>query len=198
MKRFIAIDGLDGSGKDTQAKLIGEKYKDDGTVIIRSHPSQDNFFGRKSKSALQKTGKLNKIIATVCYGADAIRSIVKYKNKADTLIVVRYTLAVSYLHPLISVPVYKLVCFLLPVSDYMFYLDVSPEESLARMEKRNEKEEMFENYDALVKVRKMAEPVLYNWHVISADESQEIVFEKIETILNELDEKEFGTLKQLE
>ena len=29
MKRFIAIDGLDGSGKDTQARLIKEKYEND-------------------------------------------------------------------------------------------------------------------------------------------------------------------------
>ena len=32
MKRFIAIDGLDGSGKDTQARLIKEKYEKEGTV----------------------------------------------------------------------------------------------------------------------------------------------------------------------
>ena len=141
MKRFIAIDGLDGSGKDTQARLIKEKYEKEGTVIIRSHPTSDNFFGRKSKSALQsKKTKLNKIIATLCYGADAIRSVIKYYGKADTVIFVRYTLAVSYLKKSISVPVYKLVCFALPVSEYFFYLDVSPEVLMERVEKRNDKD----------------------------------------------------------
>ena len=68
-------------------------------------------------------------------------------------------------------------------------MDVSPEELLKRVEKRNEKEEMFENYDAFVKVRQMAEPVLYNWHVIPADDSPDEIFNKINKILDELDQK---------
>ena len=188
--RGLLLYGLDGSGKDTQARLIKEKYEKEGTVIIRSHPTSDNFFGRKSKSALQsKKSKLNKIIATLCYGADAIRSVIKYYGKADTVIFVRYTLAVSYLKKSISVPVYKLVCFALPVSEYFFYLDVSPEILMERVEKRNDKEEVFENYEDFVKVRAKAEPVLYNWHVIPANDSPEEIFGRIEVILDELDEK---------
>ena len=199
MKRFIAIDGLDGSGKDTQARLIKEKYEKEGTVIIRSHPTSDNYFGRKSKSALQsKKSKFNKIVATLCYGADAIRSVIKYYGKADTVIFVRYTLAVSYLKESISVPVYKLVCFALPVSEYFFYLDVSPDVLMERVEKRNDKEEVFENYDDFVKVRAKAEPVLYNWHVIPANDSPEEIFARIESILDELDEKLLNEPKKLE
>ena len=199
MKRFIAIDGLDGSGKDTQARLIKEKYEKEGTVIIRSHPTLDNFFGRKSKSALQsKKSKLNKIIATLCYGADAIRSVIKYYGKADTVIFVRYTLAVSYLKKSISVPVYKLVCFALPVSEYFFYLDVSPEVLIERVKKRNDTAEVFENYDDFVKVRAKAEPVLYNWHVIPANDSPEEIFKRIETILDELDQKLLNEPKKIE
>ncbi|AMK15233.1 nucleoside/nucleotide kinase family protein [Methanobrevibacter olleyae] len=189
MKRFIAIDGLDGSGKDTQARLIKEKYEKEGTVIVRSHPTSDNFFGNNSKAALEKGGKLNKIIATLCYGGDAIRSVIKYYNKADTVIFVRYTLAVSYLNKVVYVLVYKLVCFVLPVSEYFFYLDVSPEKLVERVQNRNEKEEMFENYDAFVKVRAKAENVLYNWHVIPADDAPDVIFNKIETILDDLDSK---------
>lgn len=187
MKRFIAVDGVDGSGKDTQAKLIKEKYEKEGTVVVRSHPTSDNFFGRTSKSCLQKEGKLNFIIATLCYGADAIRSVIKYYNKADTVILVRYTLAVSYLPPIVGLPLYKFVCFALPVSDYMFYLDISPEESLRRVKSRGEAEEMFENYESYVKVRNKAQPVLYNWNVIQADGTVEEVFSRIETVLDDLD-----------
>lgn len=190
MKRFIAVDGVDGSGKDTQAELIKEKYEKEGTVVIRSHPTSDNYFGRTSKSCLQKGGKLNFIIATLCYGADAIRSVIKYYNKADTVILVRYTLAVSYLPPAIGLPLYKLVCIVLPVSDYMFYLDISPEESLRRVKSRGEEEEMFENYESYVKVRNKAEPVLYNWNVIQADGTVEEVFSRIEAVLDDLDSRQ--------
>lgn len=64
MKRFIAIDGCDGSGKDTQARLLCEKYEKEGSVIVRSHPETDNRYGRKSKSSLEKTGTYNFIMAT--------------------------------------------------------------------------------------------------------------------------------------
>lgn len=189
MKRFIVIEGCDGSGKDTQARMIKEKYEKEGSVIVRSHPESDNKYGRKSKSSLEGTGTFNFIMATLCYGIDAIRSILKYYKKAETVIIVRYTLAVAYLPKIISKPVYKLVCILLPISEYMFYLDISPEESLKRIKSRGEEEEMFENYDALVKTRNKAEPVLYNWNVIPADESADVVFSKIETILDKLDIK---------
>ena len=50
MKKFIVIDGLDGSGKDTQVNLIAEMYRKQGrNVTIRSHPCCDNKYGRKSK-----------------------------------------------------------------------------------------------------------------------------------------------------
>ena len=43
--RLIIVDGLDGVGKDTQANLIKLKYEKKGEkVVIRSHPSSDNYF----------------------------------------------------------------------------------------------------------------------------------------------------------
>ena len=69
----------------------------------------------------------------------------------------------------------------------MFYLDISPEESLRRVKSRGEVEEMFENYESYVKVRNKAQPVLYNWNVIQADGTVEEVFSRIEAVLDDLD-----------
>ena len=96
--RFIVIDGLDGSGKDTQANLIHQKYLSRGeNVILRSHPSGDNSYGIKAKKALLGSGKLNKIKASFYYALDVIRSVRMYYNKADTVIFVRYLMGVAYL-----------------------------------------------------------------------------------------------------
>ena len=76
MNKFIVFDGLDGCGKDTQVNLIAEMYESQGRdVVIRSHPCNDNKFGKKSKQALLKTGKLNHIKATIYFGLDALRSV---------------------------------------------------------------------------------------------------------------------------
>ena len=96
--RFIIIDGLDGAGKDTHANLIQQRYLDKGnTVILRSHPEDDNSFGIKAKKSLLGKGKLNYIKASFYYALDVIRSVRLYQGKGDTLILVRYLMGVAYL-----------------------------------------------------------------------------------------------------
>ena len=142
MNKFIVIDGLDGCGKDTQVNLLAEVYRNQGRdVTIRSHPCNDNKYGRKSKQALLKTGKINHLKATIYFGLDALRSVhMYYYNKdTDVLIFSRYTMAVAYLPNVVNVIVYKIVSFALPKSDCMFFLDVTPEESLRRIQSRKRK-----------------------------------------------------------
>ena len=182
MKKFIVIDGLDGSGKDTQIYLLADMYKKKGrNVLIRSHPCNDNFYGRKSKEALCKTGKINHLKATIYFGLDAIRSVVKYahNDNVDILIFSRYILAVMYLPNVINTIVYKIVSFVLPTSNCMFFLDVSPEESLRRINKRDETTEMFENIDSLRENRLKSQKFTYNWNVISGDDPPEIISKQI-------------------
>lgn len=184
MKKFIVIDGLDGSGKDTQVRLLAEMYEKQGrSVTVRSHPCCDNRYGRKSKEALLKTGKVNHIKATIYFGLDAIRSVVKYTHNSDVdvLIFSRYILAVMYLPDVINTIVYKIVVFVLPTSDCMFFLDVSPEESLRRMGSRGDEKEMFENIDSLRENRLRSQKFTYNWKVIPGDDSAEVISEKIIT-----------------
>ena len=136
MDKFIVIDGLDGAGKDTQVKLLAEMYEKQGkNVVVRSHPCKDNKYGIKSKEALLKTGKINHLKATVYFGLDAIRSLCKYyyNDNIDVLIFSRYIMAVVYLPNVINIIIYKFVSFILPTSEYMFFLDVSPEESLKEL-----------------------------------------------------------------
>ena len=192
MKKFIVIDGLDGSGKDTQVNMIADMYRQQGrNVVVRSHPCSDNRFGRKSKQALLKTGKINHLIATVYFGLDAIRSVVKYSHddKVDVLIFSRYILAVMYLPDVVNTIVYKIVAFVLPTSDCMFFLDVTPEESLRRIGSRHEETEMFENIDSLSENRLKSQKFTYNWNVIPGDDSPEVISEKIKKICLETDNK---------
>ncbi|AMD17509.1 thymidylate kinase [Methanobrevibacter sp. YE315] len=192
MKKFVVFDGLDGCGKDTQVKLLAEMYQNKGRdVVIRSHPCSDNKFGRKSKQALLKTGKINHIKATIYYGLDAIRSVQMYcyDKKTDIVIFSRYTLAVAYLPDGINSIVYKIVSKVLPKSDCMFFLDVTPEESLRRIKSRNEAEEMFENIDALRETREKTKVATYEWNIIPADDAPDVISQKIINICLESDKK---------
>ncbi len=192
MNKFIVFDGLDGCGKDTQVNLIAEMYEQQGRKVdIRSHPCSDNKFGRKSKQALLKTGKFNHLKATLYYGLDALRSVhMYYYNKdTDVLIFSRYTMAVAYLPDVVNVIVYKIVSNVLPKSDCMFFLDVSPEESLRRIQSRNEEEEMFENIEDLRKVRSKTKIATYEWNIIPADDAPEVISQKVKDICIKSDQK---------
>lgn len=182
MNKFIVIDGLDGSGKDTQVNLLAEMYKKQGReVIVRSHPCSDNKYGRKSKAALLKTGKLNHIKATLYFGMDAIRSVQMYCHSNDTDVVIfsRYILAVMYLPDVINTIVYKIVAFILPTSNCMFFLDVSPEESLRRIGGRGEETEMFENIESLRENRLKSQKFTYNWNVVDGNNSPDVISQEI-------------------
>ena len=187
--RLIIIDGLDGVGKDTHAGLIKKRYEEKGeTVIIRSHPTSDNFFGRKAKKALLGIGKLNKLQASVFYMLDVLRSIKKYYKKSDSgaLIMVRYLVGTAYLPGKLAKVGYKFFYNFVPTSRYMFFLDANPEELLKRLFDRREKE-IFETLDDLKKVRKKSLMLVKNWNIISATGSIQDTYSNIENILNKLD-----------
>ena len=188
--KFIAIDGLDGSGKDTQIELLAEYYRKQGkNVVVRSHPCDDNRYGRKSRQALLGTGKVDRIKATVYFGLDAIRSVRKYSHddSIDVLIFSRYVLAVMYLPSVVNTVTYKIVCTVLPTSDTMFFLDVTPEESLRRIGSRNEETEMFENIESLTKNREISKKFTYNWNVIDGNQSIEEISNQILEICQRCD-----------
>ncbi|MDO8870835.1 MAG: thymidylate kinase [Methanobacteriaceae archaeon] len=186
--RFIVIDGLDGAGKDTHSRLIVEKYVSKGeNVVFRSHPESDNKYGLKAKKALLGQGKKNKIKAAFYYAADVIRSLRLYYGKSDTLIFSRYLMGVTYLPLKLAKVFYFVLEAILPTSHYMFFLDVTPEESLRRVSTREETE-MFENLEDLKKVRFKALKFTKGWYVVNSCGTIENVQKQIDIILDDLDQ----------
>lgn len=187
--RLIIVDGLDGVGKDTHAKLIKKRYEIKGeSVIIRSHPESDNFYGIKAKKALLGKGKVNRIIASVFYAFDVIRSIrMYYRNpKSDTLIIVRYLMGTAYLPKGLAKFSYTFLERFVPTSEYMFFLDAEPEELLDRIKSRKEKE-MFETYYELVRVRQKAIDLANGWYIIDTGQPIEQTHACIDEVLKLLD-----------
>lgn len=183
--RLIIIDGLDAAGKDTHAGIIKRKREQRGErVLIRSHPEDDNLFGIIAKQALFGTGKKNKIKASIFYALDVIRSLRRYykSDEYDTLIIVRYLMGTAYLPFPVAKFAYKFFKTVLPTSEQMFFLDVSPDEALRRIQKRRAYE-AFETREELVKVRKKALALAQEgWHIINTDRPKQTVAAEIARI----------------
>lgn len=187
--RLIIVDGLDGVGKDTHAQLIKQRYETKGeTVLVRSHPESDNFYGRTAKKALLGQGKINQLKASMFYAMDVLYSIRHYYRKptSDTLIMVRYLMGTAYLPKKLTKIGYHFFERLVPTSSYMFFLDATPEELVERIKQRSEVE-MFETKDAFLKVRSKALELAKDWHIINTGQSVEETYRAIEKILDQLD-----------
>ena len=187
--RLIVVDGLDGVGKDTHARLIKERYEKKGErVVVRSHPESDNYYGRSAKKALLGQGKINRLKASVFYALDVMYSLRRYHRKptADTLIMVRYLMGTAYLPRRLTKLGYRFFEHLVPTSKYMLFLDAAPEELMERIKKRSETE-MFETQEAFLKVRAKALGLVQGWYIINTGGSVEETHAAIEKILDTLD-----------
>jgi dTMP kinase len=189
--RLIIVDGLDGVGKDTHAQLIKERYETKGEkVIVRSHPQSDNFYGRTAKKALLGQGKINRLKASLFYALDVMYSLRRYYRKptCDTLIMVRYLMGTAYLPRRLTRTGYRFFKKLVPMSQYMFFLDATPEELVERIKLRSETE-MFETQEEFLKVRAKALDLADGWYIVNTGQSIEETYHAIEKVLDELDRK---------
>ncbi len=176
---FIIIDGLDASGKSTQALQLFKFFTTKGkTVCLRFHPSDDNFFGVKAKQFLYSKGKSAHFASALFYMADVIRSILLYAwQKYDHVIFVRYLMGTAYLPSPVHRVAYHFFALLVPKSDAMFFLDITPREAYRRIRRTRENQEMFESINELrkVRVKGLSLALIGKWRIIDANRSVEEV-----------------------
>lgn len=180
---FIVIDGLDASGKNTQALNLAFFLRNQGkTVLLRSHPSIDNFFGSNAKKFLYSEGKSPHFASALFYMLDVIRSILLYYwRKYDYIIFVRYLMGTAYLPSLLHRIVYHLFASIVPMSNFMFFLDIGSEEAFRRIRQTRKKREMFENIEKLrsVRAKALSLALIGKWKIINADKPEREVEKEI-------------------
>jgi dTMP kinase len=180
---LVVIDGLDASGKTTQALwlrsfMAGQRK----TVCLRFHPSSDNVFGAKAKQFLCCKGKNAHFAAALFYMVDVIRSVLLYSwRDYDYVIFVRYLMGTAYLPTPLDRIAYRFFSTVVPTSDLMFFLDVTSAEALRRLRARREKLEMFETVGGLEQTRRKAIFLtsLGGWKIIKAEGSAKEVHDAI-------------------
>ena len=160
MGRFIAIDGLDGSGKGTQTDILVERLKSEGkNVRVLSFPMYENDSSLFARMYLDgKLGKnpsdTNAYTASMFFACDRYISYktdwIKDISDPNTFVIAnRYTSA-NAVHQLSKLPECEWEGFLswlwdfefkklgLPMPDDIVYLEVHPEVSLSLVKSRSE------------------------------------------------------------
>ena len=127
------------------------------TACLRVHPETDNWFGLQARRYLYSEGKSAHFASALFYMVDVIRSILLYSwRKADFVIFVRYLMGTAYLPSPLDAVAYNFFALVVPKSNNMFFLDVTPEEAASRIAKNRKQTEMFESLSALKKIRAKA------------------------------------------
>ena len=174
---FIVFDGLDGSGKSTQATMLCRHLETLGnSFILRAHPSGDNFFGRKSRAYLLLEGKRARVSASLFYLLDVVRSVLLYYwRRVDYVVFVRYLMGTAYLPESLYKLGYLFFLRVVPSSPHMFFINTSPEEAHNRIEQNRTQKEMFESLEKLQKVYKKINRLASRpeWTIINGNRSSD-------------------------
>ena len=163
--RFIVFEGIDGSGKTTQCRLLCEKIRAAGQALHVTKEPTDRPIGTLLRQFLENKYKTDERAMAMLFAADRLDHIVNDQNGLLPIIqngvhVVsdRYYLS-SYAYQSVSMPMPWVLAInaqnaaLLRPSCHVF-IDVSPETAIARLRQSRPDIQLYETMDHLALVRK--------------------------------------------
>jgi len=132
---LVAIEGVDGAGKTTQAELLRASVAAAGLdVKLRSFPAYDSFIGRQIREMLRDSAPLDARSAALWFATDRRQALEHDPLGAEVEICNRYTLS-NAVYQSARAPedetIYEWVLDLerelgIPAPDLTFVLDVTP------------------------------------------------------------------------
>lgn len=162
--KFIAFEGIDGSGKSTQIQLLAERLKKEGVCCYTTMEPTDSPIGSMIHQIM--TGRLktdNRAIAAL-FVADRIDHL---QNEIDgiaakiaegtTVITDRYYFS-SYAYHSIDMPMEWVIqanepCRRILQPAVTLFIDVDPDTAIKRIAQNRAHQELFEKKSRLIKVR---------------------------------------------
>lgn len=161
---FIALEGIDGSGKSTQVKMLAENLAKAGHKVYSTFEPTGSDMGKLIRNIFaHKTETDHQTIAAL-FLADRFHHLL---NKTDgllikmeegyTVITDRYYFS-SYAYHSVHMPMDWVIEINKPCADLLrpdltVYIDIMPELSMARITKARESAELYETLENLTNVR---------------------------------------------
>jgi dTMP kinase len=161
---FIALEGIDGSGKSTQVKLLSESLSQSGHKVYTTFEPTKSEMGVMIRNIF--SGKIEADQGTIAslFLADRFNHILnrtdgllKKMEEGYTVITDRYYFS-SYAYHSVHMPMNWVIDMNKPCSellrpDITIYIDILPEVSMDRIIKNRESTELYETLENLTAVR---------------------------------------------
>jgi len=176
---LIAIEGIDGSGKATVARIIYKYLSKNRRVFLTKEPTDSELAKLAYKVLFRKSKKLSPTALQLLFMADRaqhVEAVIKPKlKKGYTVIVDRYILSTIAYGSASGIDQNWLIEVnkTFPKPDITLILDVTPTTALKRLSKEGKKKDMFEGnltYLKSVRAKYKALTKLYaNCRIINAN-----------------------------
>ena len=191
--KFIVFEGLDGSGQSTQADFLKDfLIKRSLEVILTKEPTMDSEAGKKIRKALDKKTRVAPVQLQELFTEDRkehLENLIKPALRNKKIVISdRYffsTFAYGTANDLDLNWLIKINNnFLLP--DLTFFLKVSPEICIQRIENRGEAKTLFEKREKLEKVWQVYQLLtnrFENVYIIDGEKPIEEVFSQVKRVI---------------
>ncbi len=185
---FIVFEGIDGSGKSTQLKILNKKLNDNGIKNVCHFEPTDNIIGKEIRKILSGEEKVDARTMALLFAADRVEHITCKGGILDniengiTVLSDRYYFS-SYAYQMVDMPLEWVMeinktATKLAKPDFHIFVDVSPEVCLERIRKGRKSFDIFENKIRLALARenflKIIEKTLDTENVIIIDGNREL------------------------
>ena len=161
---FIVLEGIDGAGTSTQIKRLVQS--DPEKYIATAEPTSGPT-GKFLRQMLGGEFHVDERTNAYLFAADRCEHIfgkggVKELCESGKVVVSdRYFFSsLAYQSVSCGLELPQLLNSPFPLPEYLFYFDINPEISLARVNARNEKKEIYENIEAQKKIAALYEKVI--------------------------------------
>ncbi len=152
---FIVIEGIDGTGKSTQAKLLQKALLDQGQTVTLDHEPSDGPYGKILRDSAT-TGRLSPQEELDLFHKDRKQHvdelIIPALNRGETIILDRYyfsTMAYQGQRGFDQKEIQNTNLSFAPNPDILFILDLSVDHARKRIGARGDNTNEFEKHDAL-------------------------------------------------
>ena len=144
--KIIALEGIDGSGKTTQSRILYQELKEELKMPVNLYEccSKDNFWGEiikklysaESDSTLSPIGR-PRAIQELLYGLCARANFRKINPTSDSIVVSDRSIMTAYASHYGQLPSWY-ISLLEPrvIPDLVFFLDIEPKVGLERIANR--------------------------------------------------------------
>ena len=161
---FIVFEGIDGSGKTTQARLLAERLGADGRRVFLTAEPTALPTGKALREALGGKVKRSECEMAALFVQDRIAHNIHPEDGIETLLASGADVICDrYYYSTLAyqgqstdyawVKAMNLECPEISKPDLCIYVDLLPEQSLERISKGRDSVEIYENVDTLTRVR---------------------------------------------